>query len=120
MIVQHGFVFKKFQCSRAYYALHVFNPMFPAPLECEDLDEDPYIQFEVIEVGEDPNSTYSAGTSLKVSCTVGYGVNLPNATVKCVHGNWKPIPPQCDAREYHICTIPIHEANAKGGRGDLN
>ena len=72
-----------------------FEPL--APLECDDLDEDPYIQFEVMETGEDPNSTFSAGTILKVSCTVGYGVNLPNATVTCVHGTWKPIPPQCDA-----------------------
>jgi hypothetical protein len=74
--------------------------IFPAPLECDDLDEDPYIQYEVIEPGEDPESSFSPGTTLKVSCTIGYGVNLPNATVLCSYGTWTPNPPQCDARKY--------------------
>jgi len=70
-------------------------------MDCEDFEEDGFIKHEVIERGDDDsNSSFAAGTVVKVSCTVGYGVNLPNATVKCVHGNWKPAPPQCDTRKH--------------------
>ncbi|XP_021948742.1 sushi, von Willebrand factor type A, EGF and pentraxin domain-containing protein 1 isoform X2 [Folsomia candida] len=74
-----------------------------APSVCSGLDHDPYIQKETIQAGEDINQTYSHGSVVRVSCTHGFGVNLPNETIKCVQGRWKPKLPQCSALP---CKVP--------------
>lgn len=71
------------------------------------LDHDPYIQKETIQAGEDINQTYSHGSVVRVSCTHGFGVNLPNETIKCVQGRWKPKLPQCSACTYVFTLMRI-------------
>ncbi|CAG7785566.1 unnamed protein product, partial [Allacma fusca] len=74
-----------------------------APPFCDPLENE-YIQKEVITPGDDENATeFSSGALLKVSCIHGFGVNLPNETVRCVQGKWKPKVPQCNALP---CKIP--------------
>ncbi|OXA56007.1 sushi, von Willebrand factor type A, EGF and pentraxin domain-containing protein 1 isoform X2 [Folsomia candida] len=67
------------------------------PIICPNLDHDPFIQTEVIQAGDEQNETFSAGAIVKVSCKPGFGVNLPNETVRCDKGKWRPKIPQCSA-----------------------
>jgi hypothetical protein len=72
-------------------------------LICETLnDHDPHLNYEVLQVGEEENQTFSSGAVVKVSCTHGFGVNLPNDTIKCVQGKWKPKLPQCNACKFRL------------------
>lgn len=74
---------------------------------CEILSSEPYVTIEVLKYGRDPNITYSSGTIIKMTCGIGYGLNLPtNSTVKCVRGLWKPTKPEC---EILPCNVPSIE-----------
>jgi len=75
--------------------LYILAPIFCPSLE--DFDE--YMQIQVIQPGSYENETFSAGAVVKVSCNSGFGVNVPNETVRCDKGRWKPKVPQCSARK---------------------
>lgn len=61
-------------------------------------EHDENLVIELITKGNDPNNTdVSEGAVIRVSCTHGYGVNLPNDTITCdERGRWRPKNPHCN------------------------
>ena len=64
---------------------------------CKQLSTEPYVHFEIVKVGKNPNITFFHGTVVRVICARGYKLNIgTNNTAKCVRGRWKPLKPDCD------------------------
>lgn len=62
---------------------------------CHPFPEDNVASTEIIKYGPDASLPYSSGTIIKITCEKGYGLNLPNTTVKCIRGKWRPTRPKC-------------------------
>lgn len=43
---------------------------------------------------------------VQVTCSPGYGLNVVNATARCVRGEWKPARPECQVLP---CALPATE-----------
>lgn len=68
---------------------------------CIDLSTEPYIHYEIVKMGKNPNVTFSHGTIVRVICARGYRLNIgTNNTAKCSRGRWKPKRPNCEVRKY--------------------
>ncbi|XP_034243418.1 uncharacterized protein LOC117646517 isoform X1 [Thrips palmi] len=63
---------------------------------CEALATDQYTHVVVTKPGRDHNDSASSGSTVQVSCEVGYQLSIgANQTAKCVRGRWKPAKPEC-------------------------
>jgi len=69
---------------------------------CEELHNEPHFLVSVVKFGKDPNITNSPGTVVQVTCSPGYGLNVANATAKCVRGEWKPATPECQVSTIYV------------------
>lgn len=68
---------------------------------CLELSTEPYIHYEIVKMGKNPNVTFSHGTIVRVICAQGYRLNIgTNNTAKCSRGRWKPKRPNCEVRKY--------------------
>lgn len=75
--------------------------MFTVGKPCEVLVQEIYTKVEIVKPGRDPNTTYSHGVVVKMTCHQGYGVNIgENGTARCARGKWKPDKPHCRICEY--------------------
>ncbi|KAK7593077.1 hypothetical protein V9T40_007829 [Parthenolecanium corni] len=64
---------------------------------CKELSTEPYVHYEVVKAGKNPNITFFHGTVVRVICARGYKLNIgTNNTAKCVRGRWKPQKPDCN------------------------
>jgi len=102
------------QCGMLLVRIMFWDYTLTELLVCEPLDEEEHLGFDIIQAGEDENQTFSSGAVVKVSCAHGFGVNLPNDTIRCEKGKWKPKLPQCHACELNfffmylfcVCKLP--------------
>lgn len=65
-------------------------------MTCEPLSTDPFTHVTVTKPGRDHNDSASSGSTVQVTCDVGYQLSIgANLTAKCVRGRWKPAKPEC-------------------------
>ncbi|XP_052123223.1 uncharacterized protein LOC113209590 isoform X3 [Frankliniella occidentalis] len=63
---------------------------------CESLDINSFTHVVVTKPGRDHNDSASSGSTVLVTCEVGYQLSIGvNLTAKCVRGRWKPAKPEC-------------------------
>ncbi|XP_066142350.1 sushi, von Willebrand factor type A, EGF and pentraxin domain-containing protein 1 [Euwallacea fornicatus] len=64
---------------------------------CETLQNEIYVNVEIVKQGKDQNETFGSGTIVRMACGKGYELNMAeNKTAKCVKGRWKPAKPECN------------------------
>lgn len=79
-------------------SVHVY---FAGP--CPDLSTEPYVHYEVVKMGKNPNITFFHGTVVRVICARGYRLNIgTNNTAKCSRRRWKPQRPDCEIRKFFL------------------
>ncbi|XP_030753340.1 uncharacterized protein LOC115880296 [Sitophilus oryzae] len=75
---------------------------------CEALQDEPFVNVEVVKQGKDPNATFGAGTTVRLACGKGYVLNMAeNRTAKCVRGKWKPVKPECRIIPCYVPETPF-------------
>ncbi|XP_076260368.1 hig-anchoring scaffold protein isoform X2 [Rhynchophorus ferrugineus] len=75
---------------------------------CEPLQDEPFVNVEVVKQGRDPNATFGVGTVVRLACGKGYILNMAeNRTAKCVRGKWKPSKPECRLVPCYIPEVPF-------------
>ncbi len=75
-----------------------FKILFLGP--CPELSTEPYVHYEIVKPGKNPNVTFYQGTVVRVICARGYKLNIgTNNTAKCSRSRWKPEKPDCNISE---------------------
>lgn len=65
-------------------------------MTCDALSTETHTHIVVTRPGRDHNDSASSGSTVQVSCEVGYHLSIgANKTAKCVRGRWKPAKPEC-------------------------